>query len=183
MGKCSDGTIWKLSNNIPLHFRADFVINYKTDPTWGETAKELTGGVGVQHVVEVGGESTMSQSFAAASIGCVISVIGYIGGDATATPATFIDCLKKACIVRGIQIGSRSQLENMVRAVEANNIKPQLDHRTFKLEGLKEAYKVRSFQSTLTAHSRLTDDSTKRLSNISVKSVSRSIDWDCIWPK
>lgn len=33
---------------------ADFVINYKQDANWGETAKKLTGGNGVQHVIEVG---------------------------------------------------------------------------------------------------------------------------------
>ena len=34
---------------------ADHVINYKDDADWGRTAKKLTGGRGVDHVVEIGG--------------------------------------------------------------------------------------------------------------------------------
>lgn len=46
--------------------RADHVLNYKTDPTWGETARKLTpGGEGVDHVIEVGGAATLGQSLKA----------------------------------------------------------------------------------------------------------------------
>jgi NADPH:quinone reductase-like Zn-dependent oxidoreductase len=42
---------------------ADIVINYKTDPNWGETAKRLSPGkVGVDHIIEVGGPGTLAQS-------------------------------------------------------------------------------------------------------------------------
>lgn len=42
---------------------ADFVINYKKDPNWGETARNLSPGKhGVDHVIEVGGPGTMEQS-------------------------------------------------------------------------------------------------------------------------
>jgi NADPH:quinone reductase-like Zn-dependent oxidoreductase len=41
---------------------ADHVINYKEDANWGETAKKLTkGGEGVDHILEVGGPTTMKQ--------------------------------------------------------------------------------------------------------------------------
>lgn len=56
---------------------ADHVINYKEDPNWGETAKKFTpNGRGVEHVVEVGGPTTMKQSLAAIRIDGVISIIG-----------------------------------------------------------------------------------------------------------
>ena len=42
---------------------ADIVLNYKTDPNWGETAKRLSPGkAGVDIIVEVGGPGTMAQS-------------------------------------------------------------------------------------------------------------------------
>ena len=41
---------------------ADHVINYKTNPEWGKEARKLTGGRGVDVVVEVGGENTLSIS-------------------------------------------------------------------------------------------------------------------------
>ena len=40
---------------------ADHLINYRTDPAWGETARRLTGGRGVDHVIEVGGPATLAQ--------------------------------------------------------------------------------------------------------------------------
>jgi NADPH:quinone reductase-like Zn-dependent oxidoreductase len=36
--------------------------NCKTIPEWGDAVRQLTGGVGVDHVVEVGGASTLPQS-------------------------------------------------------------------------------------------------------------------------
>jgi NADPH:quinone reductase-like Zn-dependent oxidoreductase len=42
---------------------ADFVINYKEDENWGETARKHTpGGDGFGHVLDVGGPSTMKQA-------------------------------------------------------------------------------------------------------------------------
>ncbi|MDT9121285.1 zinc-binding dehydrogenase, partial [Escherichia coli] len=41
---------------------ADHVINYKETPEWGRKAFELTGGRGVDEVVEIGGPGTMAQS-------------------------------------------------------------------------------------------------------------------------
>lgn len=55
-------------------YGADHVINYKENPNWGDEAKSLTpGNRGVEHVVEVGGPTTMKQSIKAVSIDGVIS--------------------------------------------------------------------------------------------------------------
>lgn len=41
---------------------ADFVINYKENPNWGEAAKMLTPNQeGVEHIVEVGGPQTIAE--------------------------------------------------------------------------------------------------------------------------
>lgn len=42
---------------------ADFGINYKTTPDWDKRAKELTGGLGVDHIIEVGGAGTFGSRF------------------------------------------------------------------------------------------------------------------------
>jgi NADPH:quinone reductase-like Zn-dependent oxidoreductase len=53
---------------------ADHVINYKENPNWGEQAKNLTpNGLGVEHVVEVGGPTTLAQSLKAIAFDGVIS--------------------------------------------------------------------------------------------------------------
>ncbi|KAF2026409.1 alcohol dehydrogenase [Setomelanomma holmii] len=121
-------------------YGADHVINYKETPAWGEEAAKLTpGGVGVQHVVEVGGPSTMAQSLKAVAIDGVISIIGFIGGMEKNQP-TFLDCLNNICTVRGILVGSRLQMEDMCAAIEANDLHPVVDEKVFSLSELKEAY-------------------------------------------
>jgi NADPH:quinone reductase-like Zn-dependent oxidoreductase len=72
---------------------ADHVINYKENSDWGEQAKKLTPNQqGVDHVVEVGGPTTMAQSLKAIKIEGVISIIGFIGGFDKEQPS-FLDCL------------------------------------------------------------------------------------------
>ncbi|KAF2232275.1 NAD(P)-binding protein [Viridothelium virens] len=119
---------------------ADHVINYKQDLNWGESAKKLTpAGEGVDHVVEIGGPVTVKQSLAAIKIGGVINIIGFVGGEAQKQP-TFLDCLKNLCTVRGLLVGSRQQFEDMIKAVDANNIHPVIDQKVFKLHEAKEAF-------------------------------------------
>ena len=48
---------------------ADHLINYRSDEKWGETARKLTDGRGVDHVVEIGGSGTLPQSIAACRVG------------------------------------------------------------------------------------------------------------------
>lgn len=117
---------------------ADHVLNYKTDPNWGETAKKLTpGGLGVTHVIEVGGPGTLRQSIKAVKYEGVISVIGFVaGGD----QPPLLEVLSNICTVRGIFVGSRAQMEDMNKAILANNIHPVVDPKVFSLDELKEAY-------------------------------------------
>jgi len=120
---------------------ADHVLNYKEDANWGETAKKLTsGGLGVQHVIEVGGPNTMAQSLKAVAMEGVITIIGFLGGQKGEKQPGFLECLTTHCVVRGILVGSRLQLEEMSRAIEANKIRPVVDEKVFKLEQAKEAY-------------------------------------------
>jgi NADPH:quinone reductase-like Zn-dependent oxidoreductase len=58
------------------HLGADKLINYKAAPDWGQKVKELTGGRGVDHVIEVGGPATLLQSIAASRMGGHIALIG-----------------------------------------------------------------------------------------------------------
>ncbi|KAL1633792.1 hypothetical protein SLS56_002671 [Neofusicoccum ribis] len=118
---------------------ADYVINYKETPAWGEKAKELTGGRGVDHVIEVGGPKTMAQSLKSIRIDGVISIIGFVGGQSDEQP-TFLDTLTNLCTVRGLLVGSRQQFEDMNRAIEANDIHPVVDKQVFTLDQAKDAY-------------------------------------------
>ena len=118
---------------------AHHVINYKEDANWGETAKKLTpGGRGVDHVIEVGGAATAEQSLKAIRYEGIISIIGFLGG-ARGFPG-LIDCLTNICTARGVYVGSRELMEDMVRAVEVNDIRPVVDQNVFAFDKAREAY-------------------------------------------
>ncbi len=116
---------------------ADDLINYIATPNWGERAKALTGGRGVDHVMEVGGPATFAQSMAACRLGGHIALIGVLSGFAgeVLIPALFSAQLR----VSGISIGSRADQEDMIRAIEVNRLKPVID-RSFGLEQIRDAF-------------------------------------------
>jgi NADPH:quinone reductase-like Zn-dependent oxidoreductase len=118
---------------------ADHVINYKTTPAWGAVAREMTGGKGVDVVVEVGGENTLAQSFDAARIGGSIVVIGVLGG--FASPIFIPSLFGKNLRVIGITVGSRQQFDDMVKAMDGWKLKPVID-KTFAFDQLPAALKL-----------------------------------------
>ena len=111
-------------------------VNYKTNPNWGDTVLELTEGRGVDHVIEVGGPGSFTQSLKAVCRGGQINVIGYLGG--TEGAINPLDIFRRQVRVRGIPVGSRASFEAMVRAIEANNLKPVVD-RAFPWTDVAEA--------------------------------------------
>jgi NADPH:quinone reductase-like Zn-dependent oxidoreductase len=104
---------------------ADHLINYKTTPDWGRKAVELTGGRGVDVVVEVGGENTLSQSFDAARVGGHIVVIGVLGG--WASPIMIPVVFSKNLHIHGISVGSRAQFDDMAAHIAKWKMKPVVD--------------------------------------------------------
>ena len=121
---------------------ADHVINYRETPNWGSVAKELTGGGGVDHVLEIGGPSTLRQSVNSIKTGGVITVMGSVGKNDAANVPTLLDCWMNNITARGIWAGSRLLLEEMCQAVEGNldKLRPVVDPNVLPLEQLKDAY-------------------------------------------
>lgn len=100
-------------------------VSYIDDPSWGKTAQRLTDGLGVDHVVEVGGAGTLGQSLAAARVGGEVSVIGVLSG--IATELNIIPILMKNLRLQGILVGSREGFERMNRAFAAHELRPVVD--------------------------------------------------------
>lgn len=121
---------------------ADHILNYNEEKEWGAKAKELTGGVGVDHVLEVAGPRSMEQSIKAIRPDGVISIIGFIAGPPGERQPSFMDCLASMFTARGVYVGNRVQMEELCAAIDANpeKMRPVIDSKTFKLEELKEAY-------------------------------------------
>src|SRR3984957_4500844 len=116
---------------------AVFGINYKTTPDWDKVALEFTGGLGVDHVVEVGGAATLTRSFGALRAGGKVTLIGGLSGGATELNPGLI--FSRRANVQGISVGSTQMFEAMNRAVEANAIKPVID-KVFPFAEAKAAY-------------------------------------------
>ncbi|MEQ1783856.1 MAG: NAD(P)-dependent alcohol dehydrogenase [Hyphomonadaceae bacterium] len=117
---------------------ADHVINYKDDVEWGRTAKKLTGGRGVDHVVEIGGAGTIEQSMRASRLGGHISLIGVLAGYAGSINTALLMSMQIRLI--GITVGARQHQQDMIRAIDANGIKPVLD-QSFALDKLADAFR------------------------------------------
>ena len=117
---------------------ADSVINYKAVPDWGGKARDLTNGRGVDHVIEVGGPATLTQSIAACRTGGHIALVGVLTGFAAevSIPALFSNQIR----ISGISIGSRADQEDMIRAIEVNRLKPVID-RSFPMQDIAAAFR------------------------------------------
>ena len=117
---------------------ADELINYKEVPAWGARAMELTGGCGVDTVVEIGGAGTLDQSMIATRVGGHVALIGVLAGFAGPVQTALL--MAKNLRVQGLTVGSRAQQLAMIAGIEANGIKPVISNH-FALESLADAFR------------------------------------------
>lgn len=116
---------------------AEAGINYKETPEWGARVKELTGGIGVDHVLEVGGAATLPQSLQAVRLGGTVSLIGNLSGTNSEIALTSI--FMQRVRVQGILVGDRESFEAMNQAIAAARLRPIVD-RTFALDDARGAF-------------------------------------------
>jgi NADPH:quinone reductase-like Zn-dependent oxidoreductase len=112
-------------------------VNYKTTPDWDKKVRELTGEVGVDHVVELGGAGTLGRSLKAVRTGGHIALIGVLSGGGEVNP---MPILMKNVRVQGIYVGSREMFEAMNRAVALHQLKPVID-RVFPFSEVRQAFR------------------------------------------
>ncbi|MBW4024680.1 MAG: NAD(P)-dependent alcohol dehydrogenase [Proteobacteria bacterium] len=114
---------------------ASGLINYKSTPEWQDAVRALTGGLGVDHVIEVGGPGTLGRSIQTVRPGGIVSMIGVL----TRGQIDPLSILGGGAIVRGIFVGSRQMFEAMNRAIALHRMEPVID-RVFPFEEAKAAY-------------------------------------------
>ena len=113
------------------------VVNYADDPQWGKAVRALTGGRGVDRVVEVGGPGTIAQSLRAVALGGEIASIGFLS---TENPGIdFFQLKGSGASFRNITVGDRAGLLEFTRAVAATGLKPVID-RVFAFDEAREAF-------------------------------------------
>ncbi len=112
-------------------------INYRSMPQWGRRVKELTGGRGADHVIEVGGAGTLEQSLAAVRHAGTISLIGVLAGRVTDLDVASI--LMRSVRIQGVLVGSRACFEALDRAVALHRLRPVVD-RVFDFAEVPRAF-------------------------------------------
>lgn len=121
-------------------FGAHHVINYKEDPNWGETARQLSlDQQGVNYVIEIGGPKTMQQASKATALGGEVSIIGRRSVETGNQDVSPWDPHSAGHGARRILVGSRMQFEEMNRAIQVNKIRPVID-KTFSFAEAKDAF-------------------------------------------
>jgi NADPH:quinone reductase-like Zn-dependent oxidoreductase len=117
---------------------ADALINYTKIPEWSTEVRKLTGGEGVDLVLEVGGEKTAPQSLASVRMQGTVVIIGGVSGFGGAiNPRSLI---VGATRVQGVYVGSRQMHEDLARFVAGAKIAPVVD-KVFAFGDAPDAYR------------------------------------------
>ncbi len=120
-----------------LDLGADAGTNYKTNPDWDKWARQQTGGVGVDLVVEVGGAGTLDRSVRAVRYGGRIALIGVLAAGGAFNPTGLL--MRGVCL-QGIFVGSRAMFRAMNWLIEGKQLRPVID-RVFPFERAVDAFR------------------------------------------
>ncbi|WNF00816.1 NAD(P)-dependent alcohol dehydrogenase [Streptomyces luomodiensis] len=115
---------------------ASDVVDYLGTPEWGAEVRALTGGRGVDLVVEIGGAGTISQSIAAVAYGGRISLVGNLASGGGMDLTRFFE---RGATLRTITVGSRSDFERMNRVISQARLRPVVD-RVFSFDETPDAF-------------------------------------------
>jgi NADPH:quinone reductase-like Zn-dependent oxidoreductase len=115
---------------------ADAVINYKQFPDWSHEVKRLNGGLGVDVTLDVAGTDTIEQSILSVKQHGFVGLIGLMTG--TKLTIDFIPLIINYIRLQAYSVGNAQELNDLVNAIEKNNIKPVIDS-VFTLEKVQDA--------------------------------------------
>jgi NADPH:quinone reductase-like Zn-dependent oxidoreductase len=120
---------------------AAHTVNYRSNPdTWGEMVKTLTPhGRGFDIVIDVGGNETLPLSMEAVRVDGTVVLAGQVG--AKSEPVPMSEAFMHTCWVRGMLLGSRNQLKQVVRYIDQKRIQPAVDDIVFELAEAKDGYR------------------------------------------
>jgi NADPH:quinone reductase-like Zn-dependent oxidoreductase len=97
---------------------------------------EVTGGAGVDHVVETGGAGTIDESIKAAAMGGSISLVGLLTG--AGGRLDMLPILTKTLRIQGVIVGSVEMFERMIGMIEHLSIRPVIDE-VFEMQDVAAA--------------------------------------------
>ena len=119
---------------------ATHTINYVRTPEWQDEVLRLTAGEGVDVVLEVGGQGTLSRSVTSARFGGAIALIGGVSGFGTDPAFSPMSLIMGAKRMEGVYVGSQQMLQQLASFVGITGIKPVVD-KVFAFDDAPEAYR------------------------------------------
>lgn len=96
--------------------------NYRTNEDWQVEVRALTGGAGVDHVLEVGGRDTLQKALEALAYDAHIGLIGGLSGFAPSIPVGTL--MNLGTSVSGVYVGSRADFEALNAFLTEHQIVP-----------------------------------------------------------
>lgn len=112
-------------------------VNYRRNPDWHLEAKQISGGHGVDQVLDVGGRDTLPKALETLAYGGHIALVGGLSGYGSNVPTDAIMWINAT--VSGIYVGSREDFEAMNAFIGEHDIHPLID-RVFEFEEAPAAY-------------------------------------------
>lgn len=114
---------------------ADEVVDYRARPDWHTAVRELTGGRGVDRVVETAG--SLEQSLKSLAVDGHLALVGSVSGDWPPLDSRLL--FGVAATVRTVAVGSHAQFAAMNEFVAEHALRPVVD-RVFPFEEAAAAY-------------------------------------------
>lgn len=112
-------------------------VNYRTTPDWDVEVRKLTDGLGVSHILELGGPDTFDRSLRALAAWGHIAQIGVFTGFGPRSNLIRLQQINGT--IDGINVGSAEQFAAMNTFLAAHEIKPVID-RSFAFDEAEAAY-------------------------------------------
>lgn len=76
----------------------------------------------------------------------IIAVVGFLGGTKASGEPSILSLLSTSAVIRGVLVGSLLQMEEMNRAIVANNLQMVVDPKQFGFEEALQAYEYHWMQ-------------------------------------
>jgi NADPH:quinone reductase-like Zn-dependent oxidoreductase len=117
---------------------ADEAIDYSRDAEWQTEVRALTGGAGVDLAVDIGGAQTVEKSLQSTRTGGRVVLVGLLTG--RPQPSGVFAARAE---ISPAMVGSRADLEAIVRAISFHRARPVID-QVFGFEELPDALRAQS---------------------------------------
>ncbi len=115
---------------------ADAVLNYRTTPDWDVAVRELTGGRGVDQVIDIGG-GTLEKSIKSVAWEGEVEYIGRLDGKSTTLDLNLL--YRSISKLRVVAAGNKAQFLALNRAISVAKLKPVID-RVFGFDEVPTAF-------------------------------------------